>query len=478
MKYRTHLLSCLIAGSAGFLACGPILGGADEGESPLDGWLAGGASALPEDSVLKVLRRIFPDLTDEDLKPFLASLDLEAAFALEMELSKVRESALEFSAELFQTAEERVETREKDLKDHGDAFPDGLGVVESVCFHDAKQQTSRVSLSGVFDGKVPVMLESSQVQLTVDGEAQAFDFHCLAQEESVDVVFLIDTTGSMSNVIASVRDSVKSFIEAIASSGLRGTVSVVSYQDSVGVNVSFQEPAPDLGFERSPFFTPVSLEDAKMVGELQRFVARLEANQGADAPENLAAAVDFAANSVVGLGADGKPNLIGDGVEDPPGTAPFPALNSQRQVFVALTDVTFHGAAASPDNSSLMGPFVPRDPQIILNSLLGRGAMVHVSDPSWVDEPIDPAGRTVDADFFAQGTGGLGVDRVLGYSLLDLELLVVAEKSGLFDIALDGVLGTTCFLEWEGKLSADAEIEITIEAAQQVHSVSPDVVKW
>ena len=190
---------------------------------------------------------------------------------------------------------------------------------------------------------------------------------------------------------------------------------------------------------------------------------RLEANRGNDAPENLAGAIDFARNSVIGYTASGAPNVIGEGRDDPAGTAPFPKLTSDRQVFVALTDITFHGDDRMPSNSSLLAPFVPRDAKEILSSLQKTGTTVHVSDPSWVDASVDPAHDPVDADYWAINTGGLGEDIVEGFSLVDLELVVVAERSGLLDITLDKIIGTSCTLEFEATLAANAQVELTLD---------------
>lgn|GEM_PF-5633699 len=178
---------------------------------------------------------------------------------------------------------------------------------------------------------------------------------CLAGGDSVDLVFLVDVTGSMSNVIDSVRSSLLSFVHAVESNDLNGTISVVSFQDTVGEQVSFQELEKN-GLERSPFIANKKIASATEVSEVERFIAKLEANRGDDRPENLAGAVDFARNGVIGLSAKGSANVIGDGVGDPVGTAAFPKLGSKRQVFIAITDATFHSESRDAGNSSLTFP--------------------------------------------------------------------------------------------------------------------------
>lgn len=415
--------------------------------------------------VKAALRSLFPSLSDEEISSLTGKLSASDVLALRAELEEVRKSVAKFSADLFQTAEERVETRRKVLAEHNDGYPEGVAAIGEQCTYDAAAKRGEIRLSGVFDSQTALTLTAETVQLRVDGATQAFDLNCLAGGPSVDIVFLIDITGSMSNVIASVRDSVVSFVDRIEEANIRGTLSVVTYQDSVGVQRTFQEPAPSNNYERSPFFKPVDLDSASDVTELRKFVNRLEANRGADAPENLSAAIDFARNNVIGYDSKGQPNVIGDGREDPAGTAAFPALPSERQVFVVLTDITFHGDDRTASNSSLLAPFVPRDAAEVLASLRETGTTVHVSDPSWVDEDSDPKRHPVDADYWAEATGGVGRDRVEGYSLVDLELVVVAKESGLLDIALDKVIQSSCALSFEAELKADAKVELGLSAA-------------
>jgi hypothetical protein len=417
---------------------------------------------------LGMLRVMFPDLSEEELSAITGEVGLSDLLALRDELDAVRKAVAEFSRELLSTSHERVEDRKTALAPHNDGFPAGAAVLGQICTYDSAAGLGEIRLSGAFKGKEPLMLKPEQLSLSIDGAQQAFALDCIAGGPSVDIVFLIDITGSMSNVIASVRNSVANFVDLIEASGVRGTLSVVTFQDSVGVNRTFQEPAPAQGYERSPFYAPVSLSDPAEIEGLRKFVNRLEANRGDDAPENLAGAIDFARNSVIGYDSRGAANVIGDGREDPVGTAAFPGLKSDRQIFVVLTDITFHGDDRNATNSSLLAPFVPRDAKDILATLRKTGTTVHVSDPSWVDTSTDPASPKVDADYWALQTGGLGEDVSSGYSLLDLEVVVVAEQSGLSDIALDRIIRTSCTLSFAASLSATASVELTLAVEGEV----------
>lgn len=431
-----------------------------------------------EDEAREQLRKLFPDLSASEIEDIRADLSASELVALRTELEKIRKDVAEFSSKLFQSAEERVAERKRELEPHNDGFPTGLAALGQVCTYDTAAKSGSIQLSGVFNGQEAIVLDAAQVQLRVDGATVPFTLECLAGGPPVDIVFLIDITGSMSNVIDAVRDSVVSFVDLIEMSGIRGTLSVVTYQDSVGVNRTFQQAAPPNGYERSPFFAPVSLDDASDVEALRAFVNRLEANRGADAPENLAGAVDFARNNVIGYTASGAANVIGDGREDPAGTAPFPKLPSERQIFVAFTDITFHGDDRTPSNSSLLAPFVPRNARDILASLHRTGTTMHVSDPSWADADPDPAQESVDADYWAVETGGLGEDVVLGYSLVDLELVVVAERSGLLDITLDRIVGSSCTIAFQTELAADARVELRLNVGDASAASTLDVQRF
>lgn len=422
-----------------------------------------------QDVALSLLTSLFPDLSREEILSITGSLSLSEMISLRDELTAARAAAAEFVDKLFTTAEESVAKRKMDLAPHNDGFPSGLEVIGKVCTYDATNRRGEILLNGVFQGKQSAALSSARIGLHVDGVGRPFSLDCLAGGPTVDIVFLIDITGSMTNVIHAVRDSVVALVDLLQARGVQGTVSVVSFQDTVGVNRTFQELAPPGNIERSPFFAPVSLADHAKVDQLRAFVNRLEANRGADLPENLAGAIDFARNNIIGAMASGQPNVIGDGREDPLATSPFPALSSDRQVFVALTDSTFHGDDRLPGNSSLVGGFVPRDAAAILASLHRTGTTVHVSDPSWVDASQNPKSHPIDADYWAVHTGGVGEDRLLGYSLVDLELVVVAKQTGLLDITLDKIIGSSCTLQFEGELQATSQVELEIDLEGAVY---------
>ena len=432
--------------------------------------------------VQALLRRVFPELTDDEVSELSANLSLDAALSLEAEITDMRAVASDLSKVLADAAAAAAKQRKDDLVSKNDGFPTGLEPLGRAAFFDTQSGEARIDLSAVYDDHTPVSLAASELSVNIAGKAQTVQLSC-ANADPVDIVFLVDVTGSMSPVIGAVQRSLQKFVSAIVEKGVSGTLGVVTFQDSVGVNVSFQEPLPKSGYERSPFFPPVDIGDAAGVEKLQRFITRLEADSGADTPENLAGALDFAQNDVIGLTRNGAPNVIGDGLEDPAGTAPFPKLSHARHLFVAFTDAPFHADSRNPSNSSLLAPFKPRPMKSILRTLQAGGTTVHVSDPSWVDETTEPTGAasevSVDGDYWAINTGGLGEDRVAGYSPIDLDLLVTASDTGLLDILLDGVVATSCSAHFSvPSLSASASFDLELSHDGQSYTTTLDPTRF
>jgi hypothetical protein len=419
------------------------------------------------EAVKTALHKLFPDLSDADIATFSAKLDLETLAALRMEIEDIRKVASRLSKALDDLASGDAAKRKDALAAHNDGYPEGIEPLGRAAFYDAESGRARVDLAGVFHDHEPLLLTAANVSVAVDGQVEDITLSC-APAETLDIVLLVDITGSMSSVIGSVRRSLEAFVKAIADQHVRGTLSIVTFQDSVGVNVGFQEPAPSGGIERSPFFKPVPIDDQSGIDSLVRFIQRLEADSGADIPENLAGAVDFARNNVIGLTSKGEPNVIGDAFEDPRGTSAWPKLSSAKQIFVAFTDAPFHADSRTAANSSLKAPFKPRPVAQILATLRRTGTTVHVSDPSWVDKTSSPTGSAdeveLDADYWAVRTGGLGEDRIAGYSLIDLDLVVRAENTGLLDIVLDRIIATTCNATFDlPTLKVDAKFDLRIE---------------
>ncbi|MBN2801596.1 MAG: VWA domain-containing protein [Deltaproteobacteria bacterium] len=421
------------------------------------------------------LSDLFPDLSYDEILSISMDLSYDEFLDLKDELNKARKAAAKLSEDLFVSAESKIKERNTDLESLNGGYPETIAPIEASAFLSETTGDATILLNGIFRNRDGVQITNDNLTVTVDGVEQATQTSCLYSGDSVDIVFLLDITGSMSNVINSVKNSILSFVDSIESSGINGTIAMVTYQDSVGVNISFQELAPE-GVERSPFFKPVAIDNAQQVNEMRDFINRLEANNGMDLPENLSGAVDFARNNTIGYSSNGNPNVIGEGSDDPEGTSPFPKLKSKHQIFVAFTDSTFHANSRDENNSSLLKEFIPRSAEDILASLLQTGTVVNVSDPSWIDKtetPTDSSDQvSIDADYFAVNTGGIGEDNIAGYSLIDLELVITAEDSGLLDITLDNILSSTCYVNINAStsLTINSNINLTLTETAETFS--------
>jgi hypothetical protein len=213
-----------------------------------------------------VLAALFPSLSDEELDEFTKKLSVDAVLALKLEIEDIRRVAKKLSDELVGLASSHSEQRKQDLADHNEGFPTGLEAMGRAAFYDGARAEARVSLSGVFRDHEAVDLAHAKLSVSVQGSAREVSLDC-APQVPVDIVLVVDITGSMSPVIKSVRRSLSAFVNAIEERNIRGTLSVITYQDTVGVNVGFQEPAPANHYERSPFFKPVNIDDAAAIDE-------------------------------------------------------------------------------------------------------------------------------------------------------------------------------------------------------------------
>src|SRR4051812_45040895 len=146
------------------------------------------------------------------------NIDLDTVLALKAELEKARKEAAEFSDELFTTSEERVAQRKKDLETQNEGYPTSLEAIGGGAFYSKANGEVRVELSGLFSNNTSYSVGPGDVSVELDGVAQQPDVSCLAGGDSVDLVFLVDVTGSMSNVIDSVRNSLLAFVDALKAS--------------------------------------------------------------------------------------------------------------------------------------------------------------------------------------------------------------------------------------------------------------------
>ncbi len=179
-------------------------------------------------------------------------------------------------------------------------------------------------------------LKASDFKLFEDSKAQGFN---LTKESStrkdVDIAFIIDTTGSMSNAIEGVKDSVTSFIATLTNEGYNAKVAIIPYDDD----------APSAEISVSPEW-----QDFTDSASALNYVSKLYANGGGDGPENPYAGIMYAwQNASWRAGSQRVIVLITDAnshykSETNPGGASGNALYDKSEILKAIQGyATIHG---------------------------------------------------------------------------------------------------------------------------------------
>jgi hypothetical protein len=137
----------------------------------------------------------------------------------------------------------------------------------------------RISLPGVEN------LQPSELRVFEDNREQGF---VLYKESSVknklDIAIILDVTGSMWNAIEGAKNSIISFANSLASSGLDVKIGVVPFDDYVN---------PPSDIDVKPGFLNLTSP-----ASAQEYVASLYAGYGGDDPENPYDAIMFAATAL------------------------------------------------------------------------------------------------------------------------------------------------------------------------------------
>jgi hypothetical protein len=421
-------------GNAGTSGAGGNAGAPDSGTV---------ADVFVDADVPAIVLALFPGLTEAERADAAAKLSGAQAVALQTEVNDAF-AAYDADASLFfSIAEDRAGGRRIHLRTFDGGISPALAPTAVGALYDKTNSAAWIELDGVMSGGAPVKLAAGEVTASISGAAKTVQLDCIGNGTSVDIVLLLDITGTMRAMITQMRIQVAQFASDLVAAGVKGTIGMVTFQDTVGVNVTFQEPSP--GVQRSPFFAPVPIDDTTKIASLQRFVARLMPDRAGGGPANAGAAIDFARNNVIGYMKDGQPNVIGDGKEDPPGTQAWPALTSSRQIFIVMSNKSFFS-----DSNTSPGQFKQRTINDIVSSLHAKRTVVHSSDVSWNRDTTTPTGAeaVVDNDYWALQTGGIGEDTFvvasfLAYSPIDLEALLTSD-TGLSDVAFPSILGSSC----------------------------------
>jgi len=131
-------------------------------------------------------------------------------------------------------------------------------------------------------------LDNGKVMVFEDGKPQGF---VIVKETEVrigaDIVFLVDTTGSMSDEISGVKSSIQKFLQSLSDAGYDIKAAVIPFGDYAPGN-------PD--YEGASYSAPfINLSDSEIASN---YANELVAYGGQDLPENIYGAIMFAWNNM------------------------------------------------------------------------------------------------------------------------------------------------------------------------------------
>ncbi|MBN2191716.1 MAG: VWA domain-containing protein [Polyangiaceae bacterium] len=216
----------------------------------------------------------------------------------------------------------------------------------------------------------PVDADAIAFAITVDGEQVECEVAPTGelQRAPVDIVFVNDTTGSMSGTVNGIADSISDFATSVSERGVDALFSMITYGDEFATFTEGEEAYTVGQAEYSATGVDSSSRAYVDLSELDRFQAFLTevrdsddlGEGGGDGPENTLGALDFALEHLSWR----------------PGAA---------RVVIAICDDAAH-MADDGFSSSLESHFVPPEIDDLLDDLDGT-AVVHVVGNDIGEEP-------------------------------------------------------------------------------------------
>ncbi|ANQ54354.1 von Willebrand factor A [Thermosipho sp. 1063] len=217
-------------------------------------------------------------------------------------------------------------------------------------------------------------LSDSEIKVFEDNKAQGFLLFKEAEKRTqIDIMIVLDTTGSMYNAIEGVKNSIQNLIITLEASGLDARIGIVPFDDA----------APSKNITVSPAW--LDLSDASSA---KNFVSSLSAYGGGDFPENPYAGIMYAFNNASWRTSSQKIIiLITDASahyksESYPGDAEGETLYDKSEVIDAITGyVTVHGAFVPTYYYNITDTDFsnPEDPREIIEK---TGGIVNYTDSS------------------------------------------------------------------------------------------------
>lgn len=268
-----------------------------------------------------------------------------------------------------------------------------------------------LTLRGLIDPATGLAIDytaPNKVVVVDNGVVKGIKITSLSKTASsnADIVFLVDTTGSMGGTIDGVKQSMMAFVNNLKSNSLDVRVGVVAFADELDpaanpAGISAADPAA----YTVAGFTELS-SDLTETGSVVTFINSLSACYmgacGGDAPEGALDSLSWAH----------------DNLKFRPGS---------QKIFIMFTDVTSWGKDAAPTSTTEVSPASPWTDATLAAALAADSSVVHVvsnDTPPWeIGEYnvkyLAMAGGTNSSP----GTGGTWT--VLGGGMVDLTSLPI-----------------------------------------------------
>ncbi|WP_299452068.1 VWA domain-containing protein [uncultured Pigmentiphaga sp.] len=246
-------------------------------------------------------------------------------------------------------------------------------------------------------------LEADDFVIVEDGVVKGHTMVRIGESEArakADVVFVFDTTGSMSSALASVQASILEFADFLEKSGLDVRLGAVTFGDafdtrtpsSTGLGTGSTAPPSFDNIDRQVF---APTDD---FAKFRQFISEEQALGGGDNAENAMGALQYAFDEL-------------------------PWREGAQRVIIVITDVYAHNDVTY-GGANISGRWIPPAAADLIAKLKGK-AVVHVVSPEFVASP----GLYTDMKVFAgaDGTGGAYYAWSSGtFSLIDLPIAEVA----------------------------------------------------
>ena len=255
-----------------------------------------------------------------------------------------------------------------------------------------------------------------------DGKAQGFVIKKYTEySNKTDIVFVVDVTGSMSNAIEGVRNSIVNFIDYLQESGLDVKVAVVPFDDK----------APSGDYTYTPeWLNLADLDTAKS------YVESLIAAGGNDTPENAYGAIMFAWNNVSWR-------------------------SGSQRILILLTDAPSHYTG---DGSTGFSPSYTKSE--VISALSGKATLYMVATIGYYHEADSDFSAPNDPREIAQETGGFVIYQN-PYEDVDLTSIGIAEaivSTYIITFESDSPSGShTVSVYYEGNDGEEGWVESTME---------------